>query len=537
MPHGPRFYKNTLPTLEINRDSLQETLVELQAAVHNGAQLIELKHPAGEDEGRGIFTGDLGIALTYLRLAHQSPSLTPPNHNTRKPGEFHSLAHSRIPDKFSPHNLAIGLLSPLAPESPLASPTLRILYHLSSGTTRDILDADLIVLGDAVKMALEHGATGLYHGHELGADEVLFGRAGLLWTLLNIRRWEVEGEGVFDKRQKGLLDGVLADETVRKLVEAIVRAGEEGGAECQRILARKGESLVGDGDGDIIPLMWVWMKGHYGLGWAHGLTGILSILLSAPSEFLTPHLPSIAATIKVLCNTCLAEDGHLPTCIPPRSSPPHLVQICHGAPAFLSMMACALRNREFFFAHGTPEWTKAIFRAVHRVWEEGLLTKGGGLCHGIAGNAWPFLMLYNALDEDPDVLRDAWMLYDELELPVDPKGDPEDDYFYHQLADDLLSRGLAMLRHARETQPYNQTPESASNQYRMPDHPYSLFEGLAGTVCAWSEGCVAIRRRLRKLELWDEAGRRKNLDAVARDCKKQELGFPFLGGNGLTGLL
>jgi hypothetical protein len=149
----------------------------------------------------------------------------------------------------------------------LAPPTLRILYHLSTRTARDILDADLVILGDAVKMALEHGATGLYHGHELGADEVLFGRAGLLWTLLNIRQWEVDGEGVFDEIQKGLLDGVLADETAKKLIEAIVRAGREGGAECQRILEQKGESLVGDGDGDVIPLMWVWMKGHYGLGW------------------------------------------------------------------------------------------------------------------------------------------------------------------------------------------------------------------------------------------------------------------------------
>jgi hypothetical protein len=149
----------------------------------------------------------------------------------------------------------------------LASATLRILYHLSTGTARDILDADLVLLGDAVRMALGHGATGVYHGHELGADEVLFGRAGLLWTLLNIRRWEVEGEGVFEERQKLLLDGVLDDEAVRKFVEVIVRAGQEGGAECQKILEKKGENLVADEDGDVIPLMWVWMKGHYGLGW------------------------------------------------------------------------------------------------------------------------------------------------------------------------------------------------------------------------------------------------------------------------------
>jgi hypothetical protein len=32
--------------------------------------------------------------------------------------------------------------------------------------------------------------------------------------------------------------------------------------------------------------------------------------------------------------------------------------------------------------------------------------------------------------------------------------------------------------------------------YRRPDHPYSLFEGLAGAVCAWADACVVIRERL-----------------------------------------
>jgi hypothetical protein len=64
MPHGPRFYKNTLTTPEITQELLQETLVNLQTAVHNGVQLIESKHPAGEDDGRGIFSGDLGTSPT-----------------------------------------------------------------------------------------------------------------------------------------------------------------------------------------------------------------------------------------------------------------------------------------------------------------------------------------------------------------------------------------------------------------------------------------------------------------------------------------
>ncbi|KAJ0414854.1 hypothetical protein BJY00DRAFT_18564 [Aspergillus carlsbadensis] len=526
MSHGPRFYKNTLSTAQITQEALQRILADLQTAVQNGVQLIELKHPAGEDDGRGIFSGDLGIALAYLRLAQQSPSLTPPSRRSNEAADFHSLAHSRIPDDPSGHGLAIGLLSPLASKSPLASATLRILYHLSTGTARDVLDADLVVLRDAVEMALGHGATGVYHGHELGADEVLFGRAGLLWMLLNVRRWEEQGEGVFDEKQRAVLGGALGDDTVGRLVEVIVRAGREGGVECRKILEKKGESLTGDEEE--MPLMWVWMKGHYGLGWAHGLTGILSILLSTPAEFITAHLSSIAATIKVLCNTCIAENGHLPTCIPPRSSPPHLMQICHGAPAFLSLMACALRVPELVKVHWTPEWDIAINLATQRVWVEGLLPKGGGLCHGIAGNAWPLLMLYVSFEENAGVLEEV-----RHKNPAPTMSSATDGTL---TADLFLSRALAMLLHARETQPYNSPPETASNEYRMPDHPYSLFEGLAGTLCAWSETCVVLRRRLRKMEL-QQAGTDVKEDPVLAQCSKQELGFQFLGGNGVTGLL
>jgi hypothetical protein len=74
MPHGPRFYKNTLPTPEITRESLREILVELQTAVHDGVQLIESKHPAGEDDGRGIFTEDLGTSITITSSSSVSTS-------------------------------------------------------------------------------------------------------------------------------------------------------------------------------------------------------------------------------------------------------------------------------------------------------------------------------------------------------------------------------------------------------------------------------------------------------------------------------
>lgn len=64
----------------------------------------------------------------------------------------------------------------------------------------------------------------------------------------------------------------------------------------------------------------------------------------------------------------------------------------------------------------------------------------------------------------------------------------------------------------------------------MPDTPYSLFEGLAGTICAWAEACVVITTRLRKLEKLERAGINIKGDIDKED--EYELGIPGLGGVG-----
>lgn len=70
----------------------------------------------------------------------------------------------------------------------------------------------------------------------------------------------------------------------------------------------------------------------------------------------------------------------------------------------------------------------------------------------------------------------------------------------------------------------------------MPDNPYSLFEGLAGTICAWADACVVIATRFRKLEKLERADLTRKSDIEREDIN--ELGVPGLGGVGLPrGLL
>lgn len=127
------------------------------------------------------------------------------------------------------------------------------------------------------------------------------------------------------------------------------------------------------------------------------------------------------------------------------------------------------------FAKNRDSWERVAFGAGEAVWERGLVTKGLGICHGITGNAWPLLLL----------------------------GD-----------DQRISRALAMMVHAIDIPPMGSAP------YRTPDNPYSLFEGLAGAVCAWADACAVITARL-------DLAKGNSL----------ALGMPGLGGGGAVSML
>lgn len=72
------------------------------------------------------------------------------------------------------------------------------------------------------------------------------------------------------------------------------------------------------------------------------------------------------------------------------------------------------------------------------VWKRGLLRKGYGLCHGVSGNAYTFLQLYR-----------------------------------------LTGKVIYFNRAVRFAE---WCVSSAKRECRVPDRPYSLFEGLAGVT-------------------------------------------------------
>lgn len=188
-----------------------------------------------------------------------------------------------------------------------------------------------------------------------------------------------------------------------------------------------------------IPLMYQYHGSEY-LGAAHGLCSILWILLESPlfekkdGKFVNiseTKLKDIKGSVDKFL-TLQDPHGMFPSRWTTREK--KLVHWCHGAPGAIYLLAKA------YLVFGEEKYLKACQRCAEGIWNSGLLCKGPGLCHGVAGNGYAFLLMYR--------------------LTKEPK------YLY---------RAKKFMRFLTE--------QEFIDDSRTPDRPYSLFEGIAGTVC------------------------------------------------------
>lgn len=185
------------------------------------------------------------------------------------------------------------------------------------------------------------------------------------------------------------------------------------------------------------PLMYAYYDVEY-LGAAHGFTSVLLTLLQFP--WYVASDPSVESDIRASVEFLLhvqTPRGNFPCDLDdvakPRRSQDELVHWCHGAPGVVLLMAKA------YLVWQDPRYLESCVRAGEMVWERGLLRKGPGICHGVAGSGYVFLLLYR------------------------------------------LSGELRWLHRARQFAEFMFTDEFKAA--RTPDCPYSLYEGLAGTAC------------------------------------------------------
>lgn len=175
--------------------------------------------------------------------------------------------------------------------------------------------------------------------------------------------------------------------------------------------------------------MYAWHESEY-LGGAHGLGGILYLLLQARKYLTDDQLENeVKPALQWLVNLRYPS-GNFPSSVGSKSD--RLVHWCHGAPSMSMLFSLAYQIFK------TESYLNIALQCGEVIWQRGLLKKGCGLCHGTAGNAYTFLNLFQTTKDYKHLYRACkfaeWCF----------------DY--------------------------------ASHQTRLPDRPFSLFEGLAGTI-------------------------------------------------------
>ncbi|CAH1169532.1 unnamed protein product [Phaedon cochleariae] len=186
------------------------------------------------------------------------------------------------------------------------------------------------------------------------------------------------------------------------------------------------------------PLMYSYYQVEY-LGAAHGLCSILQVLMSVPGYLDANALDAV--DIKRCIDFLLSiqdKEGNFPSATDEIGHQCDLVHWCHGAGGTAYMMAKA------YLVFKEEKYLNSLRLMADLIWEKGLLKKGPGICHGVAGNGYVFLLLYR-------LTREPKSLYRAIQ-------------FYKFLGTEEFQNGA-----------------------RTPDAPYSLYEGLAGTACFFAD--------------------------------------------------
>lgn len=168
-------------------------------------------------------------------------------------------------------------------------------------------------------------------------------------------------------------------------------------------------------------------------GAAHGLAGIMHVLLHFPLS--KEDAEDVKGTLRYMIRNRF-QTGNYPSS--EGNAKDRLVQWCHEA-AGIGMTLC--KAAQVFPLDA--EFREAAVDAGEVVWRQGLLRKVG-LCHGVSGNAYTFLALHRLTGNRRHLHRAKSF----------------SNFLYEQRLN-LISSG----------------------QMHGGDHPYSLFEGLAGTSC------------------------------------------------------
>ncbi|XP_063700393.1 lanC-like protein 3 homolog [Culicoides brevitarsis] len=392
-----RHFRNNFKDYETGDERVfeekKEKIVEL---IRKYVELIveNTKPRKNERNRRGdLYVGDAGIAFMFTKLHQFDPNLV---RNALELGKLYIESAkknlSSKPCAFLCGNAGIFAVS-------------AVVNHLNGQKSAEKADIDTYL--ESLPKCLDPK----FGDDDNTGDEFLVGRAGFLSGMYYINE-EID-------------ENCIENDKILELCNFMLNSGRNFSSEQQLD----------------IPLMYQWHGKKY-LGAAHGISAILFTLLRSSwfskstendefSNISHTKLADIKNSIDYLLRF-QAADGNFPTKFD--SDDKHLVHWCHGSPGFIILYAKA------YLVFKEKSYLEACVRCADNIWHQGLLLKGPGICHGIAGNGYAFLLMFR-LTNNPKYLHRAHKFAEFLET---------DDFKRHS---------------------------------RTPDRPFSLFEGIAGTVC------------------------------------------------------
>ena len=357
-------------------------------------KMVKEKEKAMLKEDITVYTGISGIAMLYLKIAKEGG-----NSSHLKQTALRYLGIACNNEKFKSKLLSrptflCGLSGPLVLRA-IAIENIDVEGDLNEISSEKCIDILLQIFPAAIAK-----------DEEL-PNELLYGRAGYLYALLLAKKYN---EKSITKK--------ITDEHIKKVALAIVENGVK--------YAKKSRRQV--------PMWWEWHEKEY-LGAAHGICGILFILITAKSFIPDGILEDyVKPTLDYLIQFQYPS-GNFPSSISGHAPPTNdkLLHWCHGAPGAIHLL---LKAHECW--PNCSDYLTRAHRCGEAIWERGLLKKGYGLCHGVAGNAYAFIALWNVTKMPQYLYKSA---------------------IFAEWCFNYGKRGC-----------------------RVPDRPLSLFEGLAGPI-------------------------------------------------------
>lgn len=265
----------------------------------------------------------------------------------------------------------------------LSYPGPGIALSQSAPSTPGVLGAELI--SSCQKSALQHqhnvlnGAPMHTTHHNIEQINLEPDTTKLLEKILELIKLQ-ENQGTPDELLYGRTGGLYAMLLIKQQLPKQTIIKDEHITHHINLMLKSGQTMESFGR----PLFYSWHGKEY-VGAAHGYAGILYMLLEAHKYLNEDQLKLIRDAINLVLSV------RYPSCNYPSSmgsQTDRLVHWCHGAPGVIHMLIKAYQ------VYKEPSLLESAISCGDLIWQRGLLKKGFSLCHGISGNAYAFLHLY-----------------------------------------------------------------------------------------------------------------------------------------------